>query len=280
MDMIFKTLEDDLKKLHWRVFTFDNDMVLDSAKLAEIQGTTRWGYTLSWHLYCSGWWAGGDLSVFKPVAEHIKRISLSCEKKTKVIGLDCLINLLQMSISGDVSEVDFTKFTHLRFLNVNEGCKGGNWHLCESVEHLCISVRMANLNKLRALKNLGSLCVTRALKSFEGVADLLALRELRIGGCHLPSIEGLGMLAHLQLLLLNLMPKLTSLKGIEGLSSLEDLSVTQCGGLRDVSAISTLTKLKRLELNCCPHIRSLSGLKLPPGCVIEFVPGGKVGDAF
>lgn len=279
MGMNYKTLEDDLRKLHWRRFIFNNDTVLDSTKLAEIQENVL-GRDLSWSLYCDSWWSGGDLSVFKPVAEHVKKISLPCEKKIKVIGLDCLVNLVQMSVSGDVSEVDFTKFTQLRLLSVNEGCAHGNWHLCESLNHLLIDVPTANLKKLKALKNLWSLSVGRGLKSFEGIADLLALRELRVGGCHLPSVETLGRLPELQLLLLNLMPKLTSLKGIEGLSNLEDLSVTQCGGLRDVSAISVVTKLKKLELNCCPHIKSLDGIKLPQDCVIDFTPKGKVGDAF
>ena len=274
--MNYKTLEAELKKQNWRTFRFDSDTVLDSAKLAEIRENPH----LSWHLYCESWWAGDDLSVFKPVADSVKKISLPVERGIKVIGIDCLVNLAVMSISGDVSEVDFTKFSHLRHLSVNESCRQGNWHLCESLNYLLIDVPTVNLKKLKALKNLWSLSVGRGLKSFEGVADLPALRELRVGGCHLPSIESLGDLPELRLLLLNLMPKLANLKGIEGLPNLEDLSVTQCGALRDVSAISTLTKLMMLELNCCPHIRSLNSVKLPTDCAVDFIPKGKVGDAF
>jgi Leucine-rich repeat (LRR) protein len=278
--MNFKTLEADLKKLNWRAFTFNNDTVLDAAKLADIQGSNRWGTNLSWHLFCDSWWAGRDLSVFKPVAGHVKRISLPCEKGTKVIGLDCLVNLVEMSVSGNVSEVDFTRFSRLRLLSVNEGCVGGNWHLCESLNHLSIDVPIANLKKLRALKNLCSLCVGRGLKSFEGIADLPELTELRVGNCRLASLESLGKLSRLQLLLLNLMPKLTSLKGIEGLSNLETLDVTQCGGLQDISSISKLKNLKELKFGFCPQIKTLSDVKLPGDCKVTFVPGGKVGDGF
>jgi len=254
--------------------TFGNDTVLDSAVMDAIRVHE------AWHLYCQSIWAGGDLSVFKPVADIVKKISLPAEKATKIVGLNCFANLETMSVSGDLAEVDFTRLTKLKSLSINENSKGGNWHLCEWLNHLMISVNMPNLKKLKALKYLRSLSSTRALKSFEGIADLPALRELRVGGCHLPTVEGLGRLPNLRLLLLNLMPKLESLKGIEGLPILEELDVTQCGGLREVSAISTLKKLKKLELAFCPHIKSLEGIKLPPDCKVDFVPKGKVGDAF
>ena len=276
-----KTSEERLKDLNWRIFTFNNDTVIDSKALTEIRETgKRQANPPAWHLYCDDWWTGGDLSVFQPIADLVKRISLPCEKGTKVIGLDCLVNVETMAISGDLSEVDFTRFNRLRSLNVNEGSSRGNWHLCRSLDHLLIDVPISNLAKLKSLKNLRSLSVGRGLKSFEGIADLPALRELRVGGCHLASLDSLGKLPQLQLLLLNLMPKLTNLNGIEGLSGLEDLSVTQCGCLQDVSTISALTRLKKLELNCCPHIKSVDNLKLPAGCTIDFVSGGKVGDAF
>jgi hypothetical protein len=255
-------------------FRFDNDTVLDSDAMDAIR---KHG---AWHLYCSELWRGGDLSVFKPVADIVRKLSLPAEKSTKIIGLNCLINLEATSASGDVSGVDYTKLTKLKSLNVNQNSKGGNWHLCESLEHLLVDVPVANLKKLKALKNLRSLSCGRGLKSFEGIADLPALRELRVGGSHLPSVESLGHLPELRLLLLNLMPKLESLKGIESLPNLEELDVTQCGGLRDVSAVSALKKLKRLELAFCPHIKPLDGIKLPPDCKVDFVPKGKVGDGF
>ena len=253
---------------------FDSDTLIDASVLGEMR---KHAVT---YLYCSSHWAGADLSVFEPVADMVNKIALPCEKQTRVIGLNTLKNLKDISISGDLTDVDFTKFTQLQSLNINETCKGGNWHLCESLNHILIDVSMANLKKLNALKNLRSLSCGRGLKSLEGISDLLALRELRIGGCHLPSLESLGSLPKLRLLMANLMPKLESLKGIEGLPNLEELDVTQCGKLRDVAAISTLTKLKLLQLAFCPHIKSLDGIKLPVDCKVSFVGKGKVSDGF
>jgi hypothetical protein len=255
-------------------FSFYRDTVLDAEVMAAIR---QHG---AWHLYSTNRWSGADLSVFKPVADIVKKLSLPAEKTTKIVGLNCFVNLESLSASGDFSEVDFARLTKLKSLNVNENSKGGNWHLCESLDHLMISVSMANLKKLKALKNLRSLSSTRALKSFDGIADLPNLRELRVGACHLPSVESLGRLPNLRLLLLNLMPKLESLKGIEGLPNLEELEVTQCGGLRDVSAIAALKQLKKLTLLHCPHLKSLDGVKLPPDCKVEFEAKGKVGDGF
>lgn len=256
------------------IFRFDNDTALDSEVMEAIR---KHG---AWHLYCSEYWHGADLAVFKPVADIVKKLSLPAEKSTRIVGLNCLVNLESTSASGDVSEVDYTKLTKLKSLNVNQNCKGGNWYLCESLDHLLIDVPTANLKKLKALKNLRSLSCGRGLKSLEGIADLPALRELRIGACHLHSLESLGYLPKLRLLLVNLMPKLESLKGLEGLPNLEDLDVTQCGGLRDVSALAALTKLKQLVLAFCPHITSLDGIKLPPDCKVDFVAKGKIGDGF
>ncbi len=255
-------------------FRFDNDTVLDSEVMEAIR---KHG---AWHLYCGRRWSGADLSVFKPVAAIVKKLTLPAEKSTKIVGVDCLSKLESLSISGDLSELDFTKFTELRSLTVNEWCKAGNWHLCESLQDVLVDVAMANLEKLKALKNLKSLSCGRGLKSFEGIADLPALRELRVGNCHLATLESLGDLPNLRLLLLNLMPKLQSLKGIEGSLNLEDLDVSQCGGLRDVSAISMLKKLQNLQLAFCPHIKSLNGIKLPKDCKVDFVPGGKIADGF
>lgn len=254
--------------------TFDNDTVLDATVMAAVRKHR------AWHLFCRQCWSGDDLSVFKPVADIVEKLSLSSEKSTKIVGLDCLVNLKEIGISGDVSQVDFTKFTSLRSLTVSEKCKGGNWHLCESLDFLLLDVRTPNLKKLKALRNLRSLSCGRGLKSLEGIADLPALRELRIGACHLPSLESLGCLPKLQLLLVNLNPKLENLKGIEGLPNLETLDVSQCGALRDVSAISSLKKLKFLELAFCPHITSLDGISLPENCEVDFVPNGKVSDGF
>jgi hypothetical protein len=254
--------------------TFRNDTILDSTVLDAIRKHK------AWHLYCSERWAGGDLSVFRPVADIVEKISLPAEKSTRIKGLDCLVNLKTMSISGDLSEVDFTKLTRLRSLTVNEECKDGNWHLCKSLDHLLINVPTLNLRKLKALKNLRSLSCGRGLKSLDGIADLPALKELRIGPSHLLSLQSLGHLPNLRLLLVNLLPKLESLNGIEGLPTLEELDVTQCGGLRDVSAISALTKLKMLTLQFCPQIKSLNGIKTPATCNVDFLPNGRVADGF
>jgi len=101
-----------------------------------------------------------------------------------------------------------------------------------------------------------------------------------VGNTHLASLESLGHLPSLRFLLLNLMPKLQSLHGIEGLTQLERLDVSQCGGLRDVSAVSSLSNLQRFTLSCCPHIKSLEGVAIPQGCGVDFAPGGKVSDEF
>jgi hypothetical protein len=234
----------------------------------------------SWHLYCRNWWAGGDLGVFRPVADIVEKLSLSAEKSTRILGIDCLVNLKRLSISGDVSEVDFTKFTTLHALNAKEGCKGGNWHLCESLDYLLVDARTPNLKKLKALKNLRTLICGRGLKSLEGIADLTSLFELRMGPSHLPSLESFGLLPNLRLLLVNLFPKLVSLKGVEGLPNLEGLDVTQCAALRDVSAVSALKNLRTLTLHYCPQLSSLDGIEVPTGCTVSFGANEKVRDGF
>lgn len=283
MDYEFKTLASGKNwMVEWKrirdkesvSLTFGNDSVLDATVLDAIRKHR------AWHLYCGEIWGGGDLSVFKPVADIVEKISLPAEKSTRIKGLDWLVNLKTMSISGDVSEVDFRKFAKLHSLTVNMGCKDGNWHLCESLDHLLIDVPTSNLKKLKVLTNLRSLSVGRGLKSLEGIADLPALKELRIGPSPLASLESLGHLPNLRLLLVNLLAKLQSLKGIEGLTGLEELDVTQCGGLRDVSSISALTGLKLLTLHFCPHIKLLNGVKLPGNCKVDFLPDGRVGDGF
>lgn len=283
MDYDFKVLASGKSWLvQWKSFqreesislTFDSDTVLDSSVMEAIR---KYG---AWHLYCRRDWSGADMSVFTPVADVVTKLSLPAEKSTKIVGLDCLMNLETLSISGDLAQVDFTKLTKLRSLTVTEWCKGGNWHLCKSLEVLRPEVPMANFKKLNALKNLQSLSCGRGLKSFEGLADLPVLRELLVGNTHLASLESLGHLPSLRYLLLNLMPKLQSLHGIEGLTHLEELEVTQCGGLRDVSDISALPNLKRFTLSSCPHMKTLAGVKVPQGCGVDFAPGGKVGDEF
>ncbi len=256
------------------MFEFGNNTVLDTEVMEAIR---KHG---AWHLYCSDFWNSGDFSVFKPVADIVKKITVSAEKSTIIKGLNCLEGLETVNVDGDVSEVDFTQLKKLRSLTISQNCRGGNWQLCESLDYLLVDVSLPNLKKLKALKNLRSLSCCKGVKSFEGIADLPALRELRVGACHLASLESLGQLPKLQLLLLNLMPKLINLKGIEGLPNLEDLHVSQCGGLRDVTAISTLKKLKKLLIEYCPHIGSLEGVQLAPDCQVEFQPKGKVGDGF
>lgn len=218
--------------------------------------------------------------MFAPIAEQIHKVSLSAEKTGTITGLNCLYGIEHLSVSGNASTVDFGKFQRLKTFYVNEDFRGGKWWECESVEFLMLSVAVPNLKKFHRMKKLNSLSIGKGLKSFEGIEDLPALRELRIGGSHLPSIESLGQLPNLRLLMLNLMPKLKSLKGLEGLTGLEVLDVTQCGGLEDVSAISELKNLKNLELGCCPHIHSLDGIAIPDDCAVSFVPGGKVSDGF
>lgn len=234
----------------------------------------------AWHLYFADYWEGGSLRVFEPIQKQITKVSLPAENKTKIQELDCFRFIEKLSISGDLTEVNFRGFEKLHSLNVNEKAKGGNWHECISLEHLQINVPNPNLKKLKALKNLRSLSVGRGLKSLEGASDLPALRELRIGACHLPSLESLGQLQHLRLLLLNLMPKLTSLVGVEGAPNLEELDVTQCGGLADVTAISSLSKLQKLTLHFCPLIKSLDGVNIPAACKVSFGGGGKVREGF
>lgn len=251
---------------------FDNDTVIDQTVLNAVREHK------AWHLYCGQLWNGSDLSVFAPVADIVEKLALPAEKTTKVRGVECFANLKELSVSGDLSELDFRKLTKLRSLHVNES-KGGNWHLCDSLDFLMVNVAITNLKKLKALKNLRSLSCGRGLKSLEGIGELLALRELRMGPCHLDSLESLGRPANLRLLMVNLFPKLQSLKGVEALAGLEELDVSQCGELRDVSAISALKKLKKLTVNWCPHIKSLDGVKLPAGCAIDFT-AGKVGEGF
>lgn len=234
----------------------------------------------AWHLYFSDRWTGSTLSVFAPIAEQITKLSLGDEKGVKIEGLQCFQLLSTLSVGGDISGTDFTLLRCLKNLTVTERCNRGNWHECESLEHLLIDVPTANLKKLKALKNLRSLSVGRGLKSLEGATDLRTLRELRIGACHLDSLESMGELPNLRLLLLNLMPKLTSLAGVDGASNLEELDVTQCGGLADVSAISRLSKLQKLTLHFCPLIKSLEGVKIPPACKVFFGGGGKVREGF
>lgn len=233
-----------------------------------------------WHLYCSGVWENASLERFAPLAPVIRKVGIGGEKHSVVRGLNNFTQLEEASLRGDLSEIDFAAFGKLRTLMVNPGSKKGNWHECVTLEHLQIYVPTPNLKKLTALKNLQTLSVGPGLKSLEGVEDLPALRELRIGGCHLASLESLGQLPNLRLLLLNLMPKLKSLAGVEGASNLEGLDVSQCGGLADVGAISQLSQLKMLYLHFCPHIRSLDGIRIPQTCKVSFTPGGKIRDGF
>jgi len=255
-------------------FTFNNSTFIDSAALDAIRQHR------AWHFYCSELWSGADLSVFAPVADIVEKIALPARKTVPIIGLDSLINLREINISGHVDAIDFTKFANLRSLMVNEQCRGGNWPLCASLDTLSVNVTLPNLTKLAALKNLRVLSCGRGLKSFQGISGLPSLTELRIAGTHLNSLETLGNLPNLEFLLLNLMPKLQTLKGIEGLTALTTLDVTQCGSLRDVTSISTLTTLKKLELYFCPHIKTLVNIKLPADCKIDFQPNGKVSDGF
>lgn len=234
----------------------------------------------AWHLFSANRWDGGSLSVFEPLQGQITRLSLSAEKTTKIEGLEGFRHLNILEIGGDLSAIDFSKMLSLKSLVLIFLSKGGNWHECASLEHLLIDVPTTNLKKLKALKNLRSLSVGRGLKSLEGATNLPALRELRIGACHLASLESMGKLPNLRLLLLNLMPKLTSLRGLDGAPNLEELDVTQCGGLNDVTAIEKLSKLRKLTLHFCPLIKSLDGVMIAPDCKVSFGGGGKVREGF
>ena len=101
------------------------------------------------------------------------------------------------------------------------------------------------------------------ITSLLSVSGFSNLEKLTIKDTNISTVTDLSRLKNLKTLLFDFNPELKNLSGIVGLVNLENISISNCKGLSDLSHISGFKKLSGIQVNDC-GITSTSGLKHLP----------------
>ncbi|XP_039164704.1 disease resistance protein RUN1 [Eucalyptus grandis] len=118
------------------------------------------------------------------------------------------------------------------------------------------------LPPLSNLRNLSILCVIEyPMPHFSISQELINLTELKLSKCEfLAKIRGLSFLKNLERLDLNRLESLVEIHGLSELESLLHFRISHCR-IKNLPNLSKLDKLEHIEVEACPNIRVIEGVK-------------------
>ena len=182
-------------------------------------------------------------------------IYFNSNEKFDLTGIEYVKNLTDLSISAydtiDLTEV--SKLKNLRSLTLSGKCDTSTLYLVPQIYRLTLSMysseTSANLDDLKALKNLNSLSIYGLKESsISALNDLTNLGELsiRFNNKTKVNVNEINNLNNLYTLTLYNIDA-SDLSGLENLKSLIDLKIEQATGYYDKIDKATLQKLNNLE---------------------------------
>jgi len=226
----------------------------------------------------------------------LKFIGLVNPRVRSLKQMSACVNLLRFELHGCETEIDLSpllslsntltglsflacnhiedlklveNLPHLRMLSVFRSAridKLPDLSLCPNIEFLSAGecVDIAHLKPIRFLNHLQvlDLSFVRAVKSLDFLANATQLKTLILDSCkNLTSLQGLGHCGRsLEVLRLNNIMGLESLRGIESCHQLTSLEISSLILLKDLSPLESCEKLEDLLLLKCVHVRSLTPL--------------------
>ncbi|MBP9225727.1 MAG: hypothetical protein KBF76_17780 [Verrucomicrobiales bacterium] len=185
-----------------------------------------------------------------------------CVTVPEVVGLSGLTSLTDLDVSGCTRLKELPGIRNLATLIVLD---------IRNVDLQDFS-EIAALPKLRILRMGGQ----DAIETLEPFTSITSLRELHLEACpNLHSLKGMppGVSQYAGF---NYCPKLVSLDGIEAAKGLEQLDVTGCEILSQISALSQLSSLRQLNLVKCRQVMEIRSVEKLSELIIVMLGGSGV----
>lgn len=185
-----------------------------------------------------------------------------CAGLTSIAGLDRLVELTDLDVSN---------------ANALDGLPG-----IEGLRSLIVlDIRNVDLTDFRGIAALPNLRVLRmggqaAIETLEVFSPLTSLRELHLEACpNFRSLKGIppGLTQYAGF---THCTKLLSLDGVEGAQGLEQLDLTGCENLGEISALAKLDQLVQLSLVKCRQVDRIDAAVGLPKLVIVMLGGSGV----
>ena len=215
----------------------------------------------------------------------LENLYLSRCRSLRTLDISTLSGLKQLYLDGcsDLAELEGLEVaTGLTDLDVSNATSLTGLPGVEAlVDLVVLDIRNVAIEDFSGIGQLSSLRVLRmggqdAIETLEPFAALESLREIHLEACpNFRSVRGIPSTVN-QYAGFTHCPKLISLEGIEAAAGIEQLDVTGCMNLADISPIAELKNLLQLSLVKCRRVTEIDFIEDMPELVIVALGGSGV----
>lgn len=177
--------------------------------------------------------------------------------------VSALVNLEDLSITGNLDGLDFSQLSHLQTCMIQEAPSLGNIGACPALTKLDVrQTKVEDLAVFAPLPHLADLLLYSVpLRSLHNIERLQALRKLDFTQCRrLESLDGIEQM-QIEELWLDYLPRLRSIAPLTKLPTLRKLEIGSCKQIEDLERIAESSSLETLWITTGREIPSLAFLR-------------------